>query len=242
MMNEKLTYLTPPQGNFEDIYIKVREKEGWLCTDEELRKFPDVSYTERNYEIWRIRERSALEFIRFVKGAGKKKVLEVGCGHGWFSNFTAQRLDVDVLGIDINEEELLQANRVFSAPNLRFAYADVFQAKFEQKFDVIVLNGCIQYFPDPAVLIERLRSLLSPEGQMHIIDSPIYESVGEARKARERTRIYFEELGFPEMLDHYFHHTMGQFSEFTVRKERYAFFKRIYGNPISPFPWMILQA
>ncbi|HEY6083408.1 MAG TPA: hypothetical protein VIU45_08125, partial [Chitinophagaceae bacterium] len=55
--------------------------------------------------------------------------------------------------------------------------------------------------------------VLSPEGEIHILDTPFYSATG-ARDARLRTIAYYTEMGFPRMADYYFHRTLEELQSF----------------------------
>jgi hypothetical protein len=94
----------------------------------------------------------------------------------------------------------------------------------------------LQYFPDLPALIRALRPLLASGGEIHILDSPFY-SPEAVPAARERTRRYYAELGFPLMASHYHHHSFAGLDPYT--------FDCLYDpssaaahSGDSPFPWI----
>src|SRR4051812_13830112 len=87
--------------SFTDLYLAVREKEGRVYSDEEVRNLPNSS---RHSDEWKIRKETAKKLRAYLKG---KNILEVGCGNGWLANY------LNATGIDINEFEVNQALRVF---------------------------------------------------------------------------------------------------------------------------------
>src|SRR5262249_43143357 len=113
-----------------------------------------------------------------------------------------------VTGVDVNEYELRQAADVFSSnEKLHWVYADVFASNLPlHHYDRIMLNGCVQYFPDIAKLITRLKALLAPGGEIHILDSPFYKTEKAGNSARKRSEAYYTALGYPEMAKGFRHH------------------------------------
>lgn len=224
-----------------DLYIKVRTIEGRLLDDRSVSKLPDVPNIHPLKREWEIRRQSSDRLLEYLK---EKKagvtVLDVGCGNGWMSNLLSQIPDSDVSALDLNITELEQGARVFSKNSaLTFLFADIFEAPLpENAFDIISVASAIQYFPDLPALIERLLRLLKQNGEIHIFDSPLYtESSVEA--ARGRSQAYYEEIGVPEMSEHYFHHTYSGLKDFN-----YAFLykptsmKNFIIRNSSPFPWI----
>lgn len=235
---KELVYLTTPNRDFESAYIATRTLEGWIYADDEVAKLPVVSDNDRHKGIWQIREKTANDFIEYLTTQGVSSVLDLGCGNGWFSARIAQS-GITVDGTDINEFELLQACRVFKQENLRFLYADVFEAQFDRTYDVVVLNGVIQYFEDPAKLLEALFPLLNFKGEIHILDSPIYRNTTQAKEAKQRTEDYYSKLLASQMAGNYHHHTYSDLPLFEAyRRTTGGVFKLFKPKDASPFPWM----
>lgn len=233
---QNVYYLTPEDAGFSKYYLAVREKEHRILTDAEVRKLP---YLER--DEWPYRIKSTERFLAYISKKNEPmNMLTIGCGNGWFSNKIAA-IDTkhEVIGLDVNREELEQAARIFKKENLHFVYADIFKASemFASKFDIITLNGAIQYFEDFQGLISLLESFLTSNGEIHIIDSPFYKT-SEIAAAKERTKEYYTELGVPEMAKNYFHHNEDLIANFDVLYTyKRNIIHKILGKKDSPFSW-----
>lgn len=184
----------------------------------------------------------AMNYLRRRAGGRNVAILEVGCGNGWLCHHLAGIGKSRVLGMDVNEHELLQAARVFRQhENLQFACGDVLTSTLSADFDFIILAASIQYFRNPRLLFGKLLTLLSPAGEIHIIDSPFYKDEHVPAAAR-RSETYFAKKGIPSMKDHYFHHSFSILSPFQaemmydpaspLNRWRRKFL------PTSPFPWI----
>ncbi|MGH2575900.1 MAG: class I SAM-dependent methyltransferase, partial [Ignavibacteria bacterium] len=128
-------------------------------------------------------------------------------GNGWLANKISYLENTYIIGVDVNEFELEQATRVFGKKkNLLFAYTNIFEpALSEIKFDIIILAAVIQYFPDSTQLLDNLILILTDGGELHILDSPLYNAKN-IDKAKENTLQYYNQNGFPEMAKFYHHH------------------------------------
>ena len=232
------------QGEFERLYIKVREKEQRLYSDEDLRKLPFINRQHPHFEEWRSRNHSCKSFIRYLqKYRTPVSILEVGCGNGWLSNQISTTLGTDVTGIDVNRTEIEQAQRVFeNDSNLRFYWGDL-QSEFllAKKFDIILFAASIQYFSSLRKVIDKSLSILEPAGEIHIIDSFFYE--GEtANLAKERTAHYYKSMGVPEMTHHYFHHKYEELSpyNYVILKKPSKPWEKFWGAR-QVFPWIRIK-
>ena len=228
---------------FTKTYIAVRTKERRVLTDEQVQQLPYVSPDNPNFNEWRIRKRSANRFLKYL--SHKKnihRILEIGCGNGWFSNLIANKFpSISVIGLDINDFELEQANNTFQRENLTFVYGDIFELNsnvFEHEFDFVVFNASIQYFNDFDKVISKVKSFLKPNGEIHIIDSPFYNE-RNIITAKQRTFDYYNKLGFPEMAKNYFHHRIDNVVDFEVLYHpKKIGLSRIFKGIDSPFMWL----
>ncbi len=229
-------YLTPEDTKFSEYYIAVREKENRVLSDNDVRKLP---YLKRNE--WLLREKSTERILNYIsKKSNTLNLLDIGCGNGWFTNKMAEISKRNrIIGIDVNSLELEQASRVFKTKNINFVYADIFKATtfFEAQFDIITLNGSIQYFKDLPLLKSHLYSFLKPKGEIHILDSPFYNA-SQIAQAKKRTADYYSQIGIPNMAANYYHHDEKYIAEFEMLyTAKRSIFHRFLNRKDSPFSW-----
>jgi SAM-dependent methyltransferase len=230
-----------------ELYQYVREKEGRLYPDETVMYLPDLPADHPHKVEWLARTDSTKRLIHYLTGLRSKLlILELGCGNGWLSHNISTIPGMRIWGLDRGSLELTQATRLFSAPNTGFISANIFESPFARNsFDMIILASVIQYFKDLPALIVNLQSLLTKRGEIHLIDSPIYDNK-EVISARDRTVTYYTELGLPEMANHYFHHTADELKKFHPHwlyqpgGWRYRL-GGLLGRTASPFPWLYIR-
>lgn len=97
-----------------------------------------------------------------------KKVLDVGCGTGFFAYNIAKK-GAKVLGIDYSVKAIQLANSHYFHSNLEFKNIDINQIK--GKYDVIVSNGTLEHMDDPLKTLKLFKQHLDPHGRI-IITSP----------------------------------------------------------------------
>jgi ubiquinone/menaquinone biosynthesis C-methylase UbiE len=232
--------LTKKASDFSDKYIEIRTKEKRILTDLEVEKLPLVTDSNPNHKEWKIRKQTSDKIINYLKSKKKSLyILDLGCGNGWFSNVLSQIESSKVIGLDINSVELEQAYRVFKKENLQFYYGDIFKiTQFEKQFNIITLNACVQYFPDFELLINKLKTCLAPKGEIHILDSPFYKNEA-INNAKKRTYNYYKALGYPEMVNFYFHHSIDLISYFKIQYQpSQNWIVKIINRDDSPFMWV----
>ncbi|HEX8060315.1 MAG TPA: methyltransferase domain-containing protein [Cyclobacteriaceae bacterium] len=207
-------------GEFEQEYFSIRGKEGRILDDDTVKQLPFIDHPE-----WKIRARSAKKLVKQLKKENCRSFIEIGCGNGWLTNYIQRELNIPAIGIDVGRVELKQAARI-SNGKATFVYGDVFS--LDLNADATILAACIQYFPDPCKVIERLNGII------HIIDSPFYQA-NEIAAARQRSKDYFKSKG-ANMDRFYFHHEFIKGAEVLYRPNR---FKTFLGG--SPFPWLRIR-
>lgn len=226
--------------DFEELYIAVRQEEKRIYTDEQLQFLPDVDHIY--YDEWKIRKRSSERLTDYLAKKHKSlKILEVGCGNGWLSAKLANTPDTQVTGLDINQVEIDQANRVFKKDNLEFIYDSFTDSTFENgQFDVIVFAASLQYFPSVINVMKQALAILKTGGEVHVIDTPFY-TPDETEKANERSQKYYTSLGIPEMAEHYFHHSISEFwgFKYEILFDPTTIFNMIFKK--DPFYWVCIR-
>lgn len=225
--------------SFSKNYIEARSKEKRVLSDEEVLLLPQTKNTNPYKKEWKLRQKSTQRFINYICEKQDITILDIGCGNGWFTNKIASTSKNNkVIGLDVNLIELKQANRIFRRKNLRFVCADIFkrQELLKNNFDIIVLNGTVQYFSNFEKLFKTLKGFLKPNGEIHVIDSPFYKT-NEIELAKKRTHNYYVNLGFPEMSAFYFHHSLEHLKNFQwLYTPQKGVLKKFFKD--IPFPWV----
>ncbi len=226
----------------------MRAKEGRLYPDEVVARLPAVPSHHPLAAEWRVRADSCLRLARYLRGRRTSAcILELGCGNGWLSHQLSRLAGARVWGLDLLGPEIAQAGRLFGSANCHFLAGDIFTAPFPGRaFTCIVLAAVIQFFPDLNALLWALRPLLATDGEIHILDSPLYPP-DKIPAAQLRTRAYYEALGFPGMAAHYFYHPISVLEPFSPRwlhrptpwQRKLA---RWWPVSASPFPWLALDS
>jgi SAM-dependent methyltransferase len=125
------------------------------------RTLPDVP--EENY--WYRRHVAVYRWV--AERCGDQRLVDLACGEGYGSAILAERAQL-VLGVDANPEAHEHARLKYRSDNLWFRRALVEQFDEDAPYDAIVFLQTIEHVEDPGRLLERLASLLVPEGVTYI--------------------------------------------------------------------------
>ena len=92
-------------------------------------------------------------------------MLDIGCGSG-LSLLEARALGADVRGIEADPN----IRRIADELGLDIHIGSLLDQPFEfNQFDLVVLNQVIEHVPDPALMLDRLRSRIRPGGRVVLV-------------------------------------------------------------------------
>jgi SAM-dependent methyltransferase len=205
-------------AQFIQEYEAVRRAEGrGSMRPDFYRALPYQDLSGNFSSDWRIRARSFDALLRQIivpreKSGGRSlKILDLGAGNGWLSNRLAARGHV-LAAVDL-------MTNVFDGLGAHVHYTTDFipvQAEFshlpfaETQVDLAIFNASLHYAEDyERVIAEAIRTL-KLDGQVIILDSPVYRDPGSgAQMVREREAYFTENFGFPSnsiQSEHYLTH------------------------------------
>jgi 2-polyprenyl-3-methyl-5-hydroxy-6-metoxy-1,4-benzoquinol methylase len=100
----------------------------------------------------------------------KARVLDVGCGAGWFANSVNHHCGCSVTGIDFNPVAVERAREVAQALSLstEFQVADLFGYSPREPFDLVVSLGVLHHTNNCLAAVRRVCEFVKPGGHIFI--------------------------------------------------------------------------
>lgn len=96
-----------------------------------------------------------------------RRVLDLGCGFGWFCRWARQHGAADALGVDVSEKMLARANALTEDPAVRYLRADMEDLEVPAaSFDLAYSSLAFHYLENLGVLIGRVSRSLAPGGSL----------------------------------------------------------------------------
>lgn len=139
---------------------------------------------DRHRELYRNPDRRrALSLLLWPteKPRPGRQILVAGCGTSQAATYALREPDSRVTAIDISETSLRHTRdlqRKYSLRNLDLHQLAIEAVgELDQMFDQIVCTGVLHHLPDPDLGLRSLRSVLAPDGAMHLM---VYAAYGRA--------------------------------------------------------------
>ena len=86
------------------------------------------------------------EFQKMMPDFTDKEVLDLGCGYGWHCAYGVQKGAAKVLGIDLSEKMLRQAEKINSHEKITYQRADMEDLEFpDHSFDIVLSSLAFHY-------------------------------------------------------------------------------------------------
>lgn len=105
-------------------------------------------------------------------------VLDLGCGYGWHCQYAADQGAVKVLGIDLSEKMLEQAERRNRNGKIRYRHCGIEAYEYpESVWDIVVSNLALHYIEDLEQVFRNVWRTLRPGGTfLFNIEHPVFTS------------------------------------------------------------------
>jgi SAM-dependent methyltransferase len=105
-----------------------------------------------------------------------KRVLDLGCGLGYFCKWAAENGAAQVIGLDLSERMLNEARERCAGLSVRFERADLETADFgSNAYDVVFSSLAVHYIADFDAFCRRVRAALADGGHfVFSMEHPVF--------------------------------------------------------------------
>ena len=168
------------------------------------RALPFKDLSGRYWADWRMRARSFNVLVKNVLTRLQNplerslKILDLGAGNGWLSNrLSAQGDRVIAVDLLVNEQDGLGAWKYYEH-NFIPVQAQFDHLPVMDRFaDAVIFNASLHYAEDYAKTLKEALRVLSNEGLIVIMDSPVYKRSASGEKmVEERKKDFSARYGF----------------------------------------------
>jgi SAM-dependent methyltransferase len=111
-----------------------------------------------------------------------RRIVDLGCGFGWFCRWARQAGAASVLGLDLSESMLAQAQAMTDDPGVTYRRADLERLELPAAcFDLAFSALALHYIEDLPGLLGRIRQALVPGGRLIAsLEHPILTAPSQA--------------------------------------------------------------
>lgn len=109
-----------------------------------------------------------------------KEVLDLGCGYGWHCKYASDHGAAHVVGIDLSQKMLQEAQKRNSGERIEYRRAAIEDLQFgEESFDVIISSLAFHYIKDFESLAAKIYRWLKKGGSfVFSVEHPVFTAYG----------------------------------------------------------------
>lgn len=127
----------------------------FINKDQDLSKLPKIAF-----------ENMQMRKICSWVPENSRRVLEIGCSFGYYSNMLSGKVK-EIIGLDINEEQIKQAQERY--PNVTYMASDAENLPFpDGHFSNVVMVDVIEHLPSEPPVLEQVYRVLESGGELMI--------------------------------------------------------------------------
>ena len=184
---------------FIDEYDMIRKAEGRGSNDADYYVSLPFQDTSKQFEKqWAIRAKSFQSLVKqFIIPMEAERdeplrILDLGAGNSWLANRLALRANhVTAIDLLLNSYDGLGA-RVYYETEFTSVQAEFDYLPFrENSFDLSIYNSSLHYSTSYQTTLKEAVRVLKPEGQIVIIDSPLYKNEQSGIQMLSEREVYF---------------------------------------------------
>lgn len=110
-----------------------------------------------------------------------KKVLDLGCGYGWHSQFALAHGAEKAIGIDISEKMLKKAQEMINSERFSTQQSAIEDIDFlPQSFDIVISSLAFHYVKDFNSVCAKINKMLVPNGKfIFSAEHPVFTAQGQ---------------------------------------------------------------
>ena len=158
-------------GSFKRYYRLLNDLYRSVYGRELMLHFPyflqeNESFIQRQYNL-------VDHCLEHLGNLSNKVMLEVGCGNGANCKYISTLNDsVEIIGVDLNEENLEIANASMGSPRTRFIHDDAQKLETidNSSVDVLICIESALHYPDKDAFFRQIKRVLKPGGKFLVAD------------------------------------------------------------------------
>jgi SAM-dependent methyltransferase len=135
------------------------------------------------------RMKECSEIIRWLDPQPGERILDIGCGDGYYSAIIAGK-GAQVVGFDFSKDAIERAQALYQGHNVKFLHMNAEEMNFpNESFDKAVSFCVIEHFHNDERVIQHLARILKPHGRfVFSADSLSHPKITDQERESHRKR------------------------------------------------------
>lgn len=126
------------------------------------------------------------QFRTLLPALAGKRVLDLGCGLGWHCRYAAERGASSVIGVDLSERMLAEAERRNAHPAVEYRRQAIEDVDGIEAFDVVISSLALHYVASFDAVCGQVARLLKKGGTFAFsVEHPVFTASGEQDWCRD---------------------------------------------------------
>lgn len=116
--------------------------------------------------------RNNIHFLKYLQNSKPGKIVDIGCGLGWFLSSLNSKWDK--YGIDISDFAIKNASKYCKATRIDVEEF-VKKKSNKSKFNYVIFSHVVEHLKNPIFVLKKIRQLLKKDGVL-LIETPNFDS------------------------------------------------------------------
>ena len=147
---------------------------------------------------WRLRSYDLAIALGLLRGRESLRVLDIGAWNGWLSHRLAlSGHDATAIDYFADEYDGLGARKFYRTrwQAIQMDLADL--SVLEARYDVVILNRCLQFFTDPIAYVVEAKQRVAPGGMLILTGLQFFQDArAKARRVADSQQLYRDRYDF----------------------------------------------
>jgi len=185
-------------------------------------------------------------FIDIIPFLGNERVLDIGCGDGFNTNYLLGKLPKgEIIGIDISDS-MLESAKEFIQPQLSFLKSDAQNFNFDEPFDIIVSMLAIHWISNKQKMLENVAKSLKLGGKFYFLFTLIDDEPALLKSSRIvqmsnkwKSKVPSDFNEFPVTTVDEFNQQVKN-SNLTIEYQDRVFYRKVFPNRYELKQWLYM--